>query len=67
MDKVEANKEAKKIFEAWLNNKVKIEQDAKKRGVWSEVGLDSNEHLFLDLNEATKKKIEELKKQITED
>lgn len=60
MNKEEANKKAKNVFEEWQNKKKEIEKEAKQNGTWSNVGLDSNNHLFKEIDEEAKKKLEEL-------
>ncbi len=67
MNKNEANNEAKKIFEEWKKNRDEIEEEAKNRGIWQNVGLDSNNHLFKELNRITKGKLEKLKSMIDEE
>lgn len=67
MKKNEANNEAKKIFEEWKKNRDEIEEEAKNRGIWQNVGLDSNNHLFKELNRITKGKLEKLKSMIDEE
>lgn len=67
MNKEEANKEAKKVFEDWQKKKEKIEKEAKQKGIWSNVGLDSNNHLFKKIDEEAKKKLEELSSLIDKD
>lgn len=66
MNKNEANDEAKKIFEEWKKNRDEIEEEAKNRGIWQNVGLDSNNYLFKELNRTTKEKLEKLKARIDE-
>lgn len=66
MNREEANKEAKKIFEDWQNEKKKIENEAKRKGIWSNVGLDSNNHLFKEIDEEVKRKLDSLKLKVTE-
>ena len=62
----EANAEAKKIFEEWYKQKELIIENAKTNGTWIQYGLDSNNHLFKELNEEVRIKLENLKKNITE-
>lgn len=66
MNRVEANKEAKKIFEKWCKDKEKIEKEAKENGTWQTVGLDSNNHLFKELDNEVKEKLEMLNSMIDE-
>ena len=49
MNKVEANKRAKEVFDEWIEEKEAIEKKAKADGTWNKVGLDSNNHLFKDV------------------
>ena len=67
MNKNEANNEAKKIFEEWKKKRDEIEEEAKNRRIWQNVGLDSNNHLFKELNRITKGKLEKLKSMIDEE
>ena len=67
MNREEANKEAKKIFEDWQKEKKKIENEAKRKGIWSNVGLDSNNHLFKKIDEEAKSKLAFLKLKVTEE
>ena len=60
MNKEEANKEAKKIYEEWQKKKQQIEKEAKEKGTWKNDGLDSNNHLFNKIDLEAKKKLEEL-------
>lgn len=54
------DREAKKIYDEWIQRKRQIEAEAKENGTWSYVGLDSNNHLFKELNKETEKKLDEL-------
>lgn len=60
MNKQEANREAKKIYENWQKKKQQIEKEAKEKGTWKNVGLDSNKHLFKKIDKEAKEKLEEL-------
>ena len=51
MNQEEANIEAKKIFDTWQKKKKEIEKDAKEKGRWNKGGLDSNNHLFKNIDE----------------
>lgn len=64
MNKIEANNEAKKVYEKWRKDREKIEKDAKENGKWNDIGLDSNNHLFKDVDNEAKEKLAELKKMI---
>ena len=61
MNKTEANKEAKKIYDKWCKDKQKIEKENKENGTWRTGGLDSNNHLFKELDNEVKEKLEMLK------
>lgn len=61
MNRMEANKEAKKIYDEWRKAKEEIEKKAKEDGKWNSVGLDSNNHLFKDIDREAKEKLEQLK------
>lgn len=67
MNKEEANKEAKKIFEKWEKDKDEIEKKAKENGTWQTVGLDSNNHLFKEIDKKAKGKLKVLKSLIDEE
>ena len=60
MNKEEVNRKAKKVFEDWQKKKEKIEKEAKQKGIWSNVGLDSNNYLFKEIDEEAKRKLEAL-------
>lgn len=62
----EANAEAKKIFEEWCKQKDLIIENSKASGTWMQYGLDSNNHLFKELNEEVRINLENLKKNITD-
>lgn len=66
MNRIQANKEAKKIFEEWKREKNEIERQAKAERKWFSVGLDGNSHLFKDLNDKTKEKLRILNSMIDE-
>ncbi len=66
MNRIQANKEAKKIFEEWKKEKNEVEKQAKAEGKWVSVGLDGNSHLFKDLNNKTKEKLRILNSMIDE-
>ncbi len=60
MNKQETNIEAKRIFEDWQKKRSQIEKDAKEKGNWQDVGFDSNNHLFKDVDNEAKKQLEAL-------
>lgn len=64
MDKEQANKEAKKIYDKWSDAKKEIEKKAKEEGTWKSVGLDSNNHLFKEVDEEVKAELAKLALQI---
>ena len=66
MNRVEANKEAKKIYDKWLKDKEAIEEKAKKEGRWNYSGLDANNALFKKVDEAAKEQLKKLEDQIDE-
>lgn len=67
MNRKEANKEAKKIYDKWRRDKELIEEKAKKEGKWQQPGLDSNNHLFKKVDEEAKKQLKKLESQIDKD
>ena len=67
MNREEANKEAKKVYDKWKKDKEAIEEKAKKEGTWQIKGLDSNNHLFKELDDEAKKKIQLLSSMIDEE
>lgn len=67
MNKSEANKEAKKIYDKWRKGKETIENQAKKDGTWQSVGLDSNNHLFKEIDKEAKEKLKLLESMIDEE
>ena len=67
MNKAEANKEAKKIYDKWNREKDRIEKEAKKEGKWNDTGLDSNNHLFEELNKKTKEQLQLLKTMVDDE
>lgn len=66
MNREQANKEAEKIFHEANKKADEIMEEAKKNGTW-QMGLDSNNHLFKELDDETKKKLQLLKSMIDED
>lgn len=61
MNRDVANREAKKIYDNWQKERDRIENEAKQNGIWQNEGLDSNNHLFTELNNETKEKLQLLK------
>lgn len=57
MNKEEANKKAKAIFEKWQKEKDRIEKEAKANGTWNNTGLDTNNYLFKELDAKTKEEL----------
>lgn len=66
MNKTEANKKAKEVFEEWAKEKEAIEKKAKADGIWNEAGLDTNNHLFKEVDEKAKRKLEKLKAMVND-
>lgn len=66
MNRTEANSQAKKIFDEWLKAKEEIEKQAKENGTWEVFGLDSNNHLFKDIDKEAKEKLKALKAMVNE-
>ena len=66
MNKVEANKKAKEVFDEWIEEKEAIEKKAKADGTWNKVGLDSNNHLFKEVDKKAKEKLDKIKSMIDE-
>ena len=64
MNQEEANIEAKKIFDTWQKKKKEIEKDAKEKGRWNKRGLDSNNHLFKNIDEEAKQQLKQLNSRI---
>lgn len=60
MNKDEANKKARKIYEEWQKKREQIMTEAKENGTWENVGLDSNNHLFKSVDDEAKEKLEKL-------
>ena len=67
MNRDEANREAKKIYDKWQKERDRIEREAKQNGIWQNKGLDSNNHLFTELNNETKEKLRLLETLIDEE
>lgn len=66
MNREQANSEAEKIFKERNLKATEIIKKAKEDGTW-QMGLDSNNHLFDDLNIETKLKLKELASKIDEE
>lgn len=66
MNKAEANKKAKEVFDKWIEEKEAIEKKAKADGTWNEAGLDSNNHLFKEADKKAKEKLDKIKSMIDE-
>ena len=66
MNKVQADIEARKIFEESNKKADEIIKKAKEDGTW-QAGLDSNKKLFADLDNETKEKLKLLASKIDED
>lgn len=64
MNKADANLEAKKIYEKWQKEREKIEKEAKEKGEWLTVGLDSNNYLFKEVDDKAKQELKKLTDQI---
>lgn len=62
MNKAEANKKAKQVFEEWIKECEEIKKKAKENGIWSFFGLDSNNHLFKEANRKVKERLEKINK-----
>ena len=67
MNKDEAKKEAIKIFEQWREQREQAEREARENGLWETAGLDSNNHLFKEIDADAKKKLNELASKTTSD
>ena len=65
MNKQQADIDARKIFQERNEKANEIIRQAKKDGIW-QMGLDSNQELFKELNRETKKKLEKLASMIDE-
>lgn len=64
MNKAEANEKAKEVFEEWAKEKAAIEKKAKADGVWNETGLDTNNHLFKNVDKKAKEKLDKIRSMI---
>lgn len=66
MNKEDANKEARKVFEQWQKKKHRIEKEAKENGTWNKDGIDSNNHLFKEIDAEAKAKLKSIASLIDE-
>lgn len=66
MTRAEAKKEAKKVFDWWQEKHDQIVKEAKQNGTWKGFGLDTNRHLFAELDGEAKRRLERIKEQIDE-
>lgn len=66
MKMAEANEKAKEIYDEWKREKEAIEKKAKADGSWNSLGFDSNNKLFKEVNEKTKKKLDKIKSMVDE-
>ena len=66
MNKAQADIEAKKIFDERNRKAEEIIKNAKAEGTW-QMGLDSNNGLFEDLDKETKEKLKVLASMIDEE
>ena len=66
MNKAEANKEGKKIYNDWAKKREEIEKRAKSDGSWNNYGLDTNRHLFKEVDKEAKNKLKKIKSMIDE-
>ena len=64
MNETEANKKAKQVFEEWKKECEEIRKKAKEDGVWNSHGLDSNNHLFKEVNQKAKERLEKINNNI---
>ena len=64
MNNAEAKKESRRVFEWWMEQCDRIEQEAKQNGTWAHGGLDENRHLFKALDAEAKRRLEHIKSQI---
>ena len=66
MSKEEANIKAKEVFGCYCNQCEFIEAQAKKDGIWQNVGLDSNQYLFKPLMAKVKDKLAAIRESVDE-
>lgn len=67
MNKEQAKKEYDKIMADVMQKHKEIEAEAKKNDTWSKWGLDSNNHLYKEVDDEAKKKIKLLASMIDEE
>ena len=67
MNREEANREAKLVFEKWRKQKDQIEKKARKNGSWKKIGLDSNNELFKYIDFEAKEKLNSIRSLIDEE
>ena len=67
MNSTEANKEAKKVYDQWRKDREEIKKKAQESGTWSKYSLDSNNHLFKEVDNEAKEKIKKLASLIDEE
>lgn len=60
MNREEANSEAKPMLEKWRDQKDQIEKEARKNGLWKDMGLDSNNKLYKDIDFDAKEKLKNI-------
>ncbi|MBC8539081.1 hypothetical protein H8693_09065 [Christensenellaceae bacterium NSJ-63] len=60
MNREEASREAKPMLEKWRDQKDQIEKEARKNGLWKDMGLDSNNKLFKDADFDAKEKLKNI-------
>lgn len=63
----EANREARKVFDEWALESIEIEKKARESGQWKESCLDGNRHLFKEVNQKAKDKLEQIRAMVDED
>lgn len=52
---------AREIYEQWKAKREQIEREAKANGTWKKIGLDSNNHLFKDVDKMAQEQLKALK------
>ena len=53
-------------IDEWIEEKEALEKKAKADGTWNKVGLDSNNHLFKEVDKKAKEKLDKIKSMIDE-
>ncbi|MBR5280197.1 MAG: hypothetical protein IKU26_04430 [Clostridia bacterium] len=66
MTKEEANIKAKEVFDWYCSQCELIEAQAKKDGIWQNIGLDSNQYLFKPLMTEVKDKLAAIRESVDE-